>query len=337
MARSSPLISILMPVKNTEAFLEDCLGSILNQTYSNWELIAINDHSSDSSPAILNAFTEQDSRIKAIDNQGSGIIMALRLALQNSNGIIITRMDSDDLMSPDKLECMLSDLQEHGKGHIGLGKVKYFSEAGIGGGFARYEAWLNLLTATGANFTEIYKECVIPSPSWMVFKEDLLACNAFEEDRYPEDYDLAFRFYEKGLKCIPSTHLVHYWRDYDTRTSRTHLHYAENHFLALKLHYFIKLNYDVSRPLTLWGAGKKGKHAAKWLLENKIAFDWICDNPKKIGKDIYGQALLNFSHLESQDQPQCIVTVANTQALQQIKAYMQQQQLLPMQDYFMFC
>mgnify|MGYP000860087858 CR=1 FL=1 len=74
----------------------------------------------------------------------------------------------------------------------------------------------------------------------MVHKTDLDLCGAFLADRYPEDYDLAFRFYEKGLTCISCNKILHYWRDYDTRTSRTSEHYAQNYFLEIKLHYFLK-------------------------------------------------------------------------------------------------
>jgi len=56
------------------------------------------------------------------------------------------------------------------------------------------------LTAKGNNFQEIYKECVIPSPCWMIYRTDMDKCQAFLPNRYPEDYDLCFRFYENGMR-----------------------------------------------------------------------------------------------------------------------------------------
>ena len=281
-AMSRALVSILTPFKNTSEFLPECLDSIINQTYQHWELLIIDDHSSDDSYTIVNAYVQKDPRIKLFKNSGNGIINALRLAFEKSSGNYMTRMDSDDIMHPEKLERMLKDLQKHGKKHIALGQVKYFSEAGIGDGYAKYEAWLNELTSEGQNYSEIYKECVIPSPCWMVHRDDLIACDAFRSDRYPEDYDLTFRFYKQNIKCIPSNQLLHYWRDYSTRASRTDSNYAENHFLDIKLHYFLELNHINSRPLTIWGAGKKGKTIAKLLQTKGIDFIWICDNPKKL-------------------------------------------------------
>ena len=171
----------------------------------------------------------------------------------------------------------------------------------------------------------------------MVHKDDLIRCGAFEPDRYPEDYDLTFRFYEGQLDCIPCDKTLHHWRDYSTRTSRTHEHYAQNYFLDIKLHYFLKLHLDRSRPLTVWGAGFKGKTIAKQLIDNGVNFHWICDNPKKIGKSIYGQPLLAFKELSKFDNPQSIVTVANEEAQDEIRTYLHKHDMQSMRDYFFFC
>src|SRR5690606_34929061 len=263
----------------------------LNQSYTNWELIIVDDNSSDTSYDVVKSYAQKDNRIKLLKNEGSGIIDALRLAFEHSSGIYMTRMDSDDVMTTDKLEVLATNLLQHGKGHLAVGLVNYFGEEGISDGYARYERWLNALTKEGNNYAEIYKECVIPSPCWMVHRDDLLACDAFNPNRYPEDYDLTFRFYGQNLKCLPCDKIIHHWRDYATRTSRTHEHYAQNYFLDIKLQYFLQLDYDASRTLTVWGAGFKGKRIAKLLKKNKIPFIWICNNPKKIGKHIYNLEL----------------------------------------------
>ena len=331
------LISILTPFKNTEDFISECLDSIVRQSYTNWELILVNDHSNDQSLRIAQEYAKRDSRIKVYKNPGEGIISALRKAYDESSGQFITRMDSDDIMVPEKLEFMQEDLTKYGTGHIALGKVKYFGENGINEGYLKYENWLNDLTESGNNFNEIYKECVIPSPCWMVHREDFEQAQGFNPDRYPEDYDLTFRFYEHGLKCIPSSRLLHYWRDYPSRTSRNHPHYAQNSFLELKMHYFLKLDFQPKRVLTIWGAGRKGKTVAKILIQNKVDFKWICNNPKKIGKKIYGKKLLNFESLTQLDNPQCIITVANPHSQVRIRKYLAAKGMKAVEDYFFFC
>jgi glycosyltransferase involved in cell wall biosynthesis len=326
-----------MPFKNTGAYLGECLASIGEQEFRDWELIAVDDHSADSSPSLLRDWAAGDPRIRVTPNEGQGIIPALKTGYSLSKGTYITRMDSDDLMAPGRLSDMVAQLEAHGPGHIALGQVQYFSDRGISNGYARYERWLNRLIAKGSNFREIYKECVIPSPCWMVHRRDLDNCGAFDPDRYPEDYDLCFRFYAGGLACLPSSRLLHYWRDYDERTSRTSEHYAQNYFLDLKLDYFLSLDRDPSRPLAIWGAGYKGKYLAKNLVRRNHPFHWLCDNPNKIGRKIYGVPLSHFTLLGTLDKPQSLITVANTGAQEQIRDYLRKQGQVEAEDAFFFC
>lgn len=335
---NNALISILMPFKNTAEYLPECIASIKAQTYPHWELIAVDDHSQDHSSSLISSYQRTDARIKLKKNKGNGIIMALRTAFKASTGVVITRMDSDDVMKPQKLKTMLQALEANGKGHIALGKVRYFSSRGISNGYRRYEIWLNELSQNGTNFSERYKECVIPSPCWMVYREDLELSGGFNEDRYPEDYDLAFRMFAANLKCLPCEEVLHLWRDYPTRTSRTSPNYANNTFLELKVRYFLKLDRDISRPLLLWGAGDKGKKVAKLLLTNDRPFTWVCDNPRKIGKKIYGQELKPYQLISNlQGKPQSIITVANSAAQKQIRHFLDSRGYLEMTDYFFFC
>lgn len=332
-----PLVSVLTPFKNTVDYLDDCILSILNQTYTNWELLIVDDHSSDASYDLVESYAKEDKRIKLFQNNGTGIIDALRLAYNYANGDMVTRMDSDDVMTVNKLETMVNLLQTNGKGHVAIGLVKYFSDEGISDGYYKYEKWLNCLTKKGDNYSEIYKECVIPSPCWMTYKSDLEKCEAFYPNRYPEDYDLTFRFLKHGLKCIPCDTVLHYWRDYYTRTSRVHEHYAQNYFLDIKIHYFLELHYNSSRPLAIWGAGFKGKTIAKLLTKNNIPFFWVCDNTNKINKSIYGTTLQSFEYLAELNNPQSIITVANEDSQKEIKIYLKSKNMISMEDYFFFC
>ncbi|MGB5499649.1 MAG: glycosyltransferase family 2 protein [Maribacter sp.] len=332
-----PLVSILIPFKNTAGFLEECLDSIMQQSYKNWEVWAVDDSSTDESWDIVSHYAVNEPRIKVVRNSGNGIIHALRKAYDKCQGDLITRMDSDDIMTPGKISTLVGLLLKHGEKHVAIGRVKYFSDRGISNGYERYEKWLNLLTEKGTNYSGIYKECVIPSPCWMVFKNDLDKCGAFEPDRYPEDYDLTFRFYENKIKCIPCDKTLHHWRDYDSRTSRTSEHYAANYFLDIKLHYFLKLEYSPKRPLVIWGAGNKGKTIAKKLIDRKLDFTWICDNPNKIGKDIYGKKLRHFRVLNEMEDPQNIITVANENEQESIRNFFDTINKSPMKDYFFFC
>ncbi len=311
MSSTTARVSILMPVKDAEAFLPQCLESILAQSESNWELLAIDDHSSDASHQILAHHAQKDHRIRVFRNNGKGIIDALGLAFSMSSGNLITRMDADDKMLPNKLEVLATNLVNKGMGHIALGQVKYFSDSELKDGYLKYENWLNELTRNGQNYRDIYKECVIPSPCWMVYRDDLLKCEAFTPNTYPEDYDLCFRFYRENLNVIPCDEVLHLWRDHPERSSRTDENYADNRFLELKLNWFLKLDHDPTRTLLIWGAGSKGKRMAQMLTDQQVPFRWVCNNPNKIGKHIYGVEMESVDVVSNSNNNQVIVLVAN--------------------------
>lgn len=325
------LVSILMPVYNAGAYLEACLESILRQTYTNWELLAVNDFSEDESKAILEKYALRDSRIKLLQNTSKGIIPALQLAYRNSKGILITRMDADDLMPSEKLNLLSAPLLEKGRGFVTTGYVQYFADQGLAQGFKNYELWLNSLCDQHNHSREIYKECVIPSPCWMLHRLDLDAIGAFNSELYPEDYELCFRMYEKGLQVLAQQELCHLWRDHQDRASRTDKNYSDNRFIQLKISKFLQIDYRANKNLVLWGAGKKGKALALALIENEIPFTWICDNKKKIGHSIYSQTLKSASQQSSLEGQQIIVAVANPEENQAIRA-----QLLKEEAYY-FC
>ena len=88
---SQPLISILIPFKNTEAFISECVTSIISQTYTNWEAIFVDDHSDDASYTIVEKFSKNDNRIQLYNNKREGIISALQTAFSNSKGTYITK------------------------------------------------------------------------------------------------------------------------------------------------------------------------------------------------------------------------------------------------------
>ncbi|MEO0338865.1 MAG: glycosyltransferase family 2 protein, partial [Bacteroidota bacterium] len=276
MSIKAPLISILMPVFNAGPYLEDCLNSIIKQSYTNWELLAINDHSTDQSRKILENFSQTDPRIQFSYNDAKGIIPALRKAYQKSQGSLITRMDADDLMPLDKLEKMTQLLLKHGPGCLATGLVEYFSDEGLKDGYRRYAQWLNQLALANIHYQEIYRECVIPSPCWMLYRLDLDRCGAFQPNQYPEDYDLVFRFYKNGIRPAVVPEIMHLWRDHSQRSSRTMEVYAQQAYFDLKVPYFLELDRKEARPLLLWGAGRKGKRVAQLLIDNGVNFHWIC-------------------------------------------------------------
>ena len=332
-----PLVSIIMAVKDTAPYLHDCIDSVIAQSYPHWELIAVNDHSSDETPAILQEYAEKDARIRVFNSVGHKLIPTLQEGYAQVKGTLINRMDSDDKMPDYKLEVLVDEWKKHGKGTVIAGGTQHFVDEGVvGDGFLRYEKWLNQVAKTSTHYQEIYQECVIPSHCWIIHKEDFDAVGAFDPIVYPEDYDLCFRMYRLGLKVVGIDKILHYWRDRSNRISRTWEEYKDNRYFDLKLRFFYEIDRDKSRPLILWGAGRNGKDMAKLLLAHEDTFHWVCDNERKIGKDIYGVVLQHFNDIIEMDNPQIIIVVTSPDGKIEIRELLTSWGKQPVEDYWFF-
>ena len=105
---ATPVVSIIVPVYNTEKFLHRCIDSILAQTYTDFELLLIDDGSKDSSGTICDEYATQDARVRVFHKENGGVSSARNLGLDNARGEWITFVDSDDWISKDYLEEMMT-------------------------------------------------------------------------------------------------------------------------------------------------------------------------------------------------------------------------------------
>lgn len=332
-----PLVSIIMAVKDTAPYLHACIDSVIDQTYRNWELIAVNDHSTDETPTILQEYADKDARIKVFHSVGHRLIPTLQEGYKQASGTLINRMDSDDIMPNYKIQVLVDEWTKYGKGTIIAGGTQHFVDEGeVGDGFLRYEEWLNEVARTSTHYQAIYQECVIPSHCWIIHKEDFDAAGAFDPVIYPEDYDLCFRFYRLGLKVIGIDKILHYWRDRSNRISRTWEEYKDNRYFDMKLRFFYELDRDRSRPLVLWGAGRNGKDMAKLIQSYDDTFHWVCDNDRKIGKDIYDVRLQHFEEIKDIDNPQIMIVVTSPDGKKEIKELLASWDKKPVNDYWFF-
>src|SRR4030042_5588162 len=104
-------ISVVMPVYNCAKYVREAIESILNQTYRDFELIIINDGSTDTTCEILNEYAKKDSRIVLIHQPNSGIVVALNRGLNDAKGEWIFRMDGDDISLSHRFEAQIKTIE----------------------------------------------------------------------------------------------------------------------------------------------------------------------------------------------------------------------------------
>lgn len=247
-------------MKNAAPWLVQCIESIIDQQFTKWQLIVVNDHSSDHSFELASNF--RDKRISVLQNTGTGIIDALQLAFSKSAADHITRMDADDLMPPHKL-ATLYEVASKNENTVATGLVRYFGEEPISEGYLAYEKWLNNRATNEDHWQWIYRECVIASANWMTHRSNV----SFDHAVYPEDYDLVFDWYEKGLSVKATNSVTHLWREHASRTSRNSDHYQQKAFFSLKLKRFVHLDFDANKSIILLGNNQKVDLTLKVLAE----------------------------------------------------------------------
>lgn len=156
-------VTVFMPVYNCEKYLEESIKSILNQTFKNFELLIINDGSTDSSVDIINKF--KDDRIRLISNDGNkGLPYTRNRGLQLSKGKYIALMDADDISKPDRLEKQVEFLKNNKKYDVVASNVDWIN----GNRIKKSKKFL--FHNDNANIGLLFRN-VIPNPSAMFSKE----------------------------------------------------------------------------------------------------------------------------------------------------------------------
>ena len=121
-------ISVIVPVYNTEKYLEKCVQSILNQTYKNLQIILVNDGSTDRSPEICDEFSEKDSRVTVVHKENGGLSSARNAGIDAATGDYLGFVDSDDFVSPDMYELLVENIGSSDKEISNIMYVRYFDD-----------------------------------------------------------------------------------------------------------------------------------------------------------------------------------------------------------------
>lgn len=211
----SPLISVIIPVFNVEKYLDQCLTSVLSQTYTNLEIILVDDGSLDHSPELCDRYAILDTRIKIIHKKNGGQSSARNTGLNIATGEYISFVDSDDIIAPDMIEKLYTAFD--GTENIFAVKCK----------MKRYKSG----ELYSAGFDRFMTECIVPSEKYlislvtdyfsssvcdMLFKASVFDLVRFEEEIKNEDFSFLYDiggFIEEehyGLKLIADE--LYYYR-----------------------------------------------------------------------------------------------------------------------------
>ena len=277
-----PKVSILLPCYNAANYIEECLESIHQQSFQDFEVVIIDDGSTDQTAEILSKWAEKDDHFSVRRIEHSGVIEASNAGLAKCQGEYIARMDADDLMHPDRLKKQTALLDTNPDIDICSCLVSPAGE--MREGFKLYMDWLNSLISDEDVRREIFVESPIATPTAMIRSEVIKNFGGYQDRGWPEDYDLYLRLYSAGHKFAKVPEILLYWRDHPTRLTRADSRYSLENFIRAKANYLISGPLIDRDAVIIWGAGMHGKRISKHLLRadvNIVAFVDI--DPKKIG------------------------------------------------------
>ncbi|MEM9324376.1 MAG: glycosyltransferase family 2 protein [Bacteroidota bacterium] len=263
-----PAISVILPFFNADQTLERAIGSILSQTFEDFELLLVDDGSTDASAAIAGKFLH-DRRVRLIRINHKGVVDASSAGLDQSYAPFIARMDADDVSHPARLEHQKEYLEKHP--HVGVvgSMVRYVGPA-ENAGFRAFVQWNNSVISLQDIYWQQFVEMPIVNPSLMYRRSVIQALGWYKNGDFPEDYELVLRYLEADIRFekVPETLLD--WYDTPTRLTRTDAKYSTKSFFQIKSQYLARWlvkNNPYHPCVWIWGGGKLSRKRSDLLID----------------------------------------------------------------------
>ncbi|HBA88876.1 MAG TPA: glycosyl transferase [Geobacter sp.] len=295
----SPAVSILMPVRNEERHLAAALRSLAAQTLSDWELVVVDDGSTDGTPRILAEAAAADPRLRVITTGGNGLVPALNLGLAQCRAPLVARMDGDDVAHPARLAAQAEYLHANPATGLVACSFRHFPRQSVGIGMDGYEKWQNALLTHEAILADLFVESPFVHPSVMLRRAVVEGVDGYRDMGWAEDYDLWLRLAAAGTRFARLSRPLFFWRERPERATRTSAVYSPEAFRLCKLHHLVNGFLKDEKEVILAGAGLEGRAWYRMLREEGIRVSaWLDVDPRKIGRELHGAPVLATGQLK---------------------------------------
>lgn len=211
MKANSPLVSIVVPVYNVEAYLEKCIDSIVNQTYKNFEIFLVDDGSTDASSSICDAYAERDGRISVIHKKNGGLSDARNAGIEVARGDFILFVDSDDYIEVDTVDYLLGlALKNCAEIVVASHKIVYGDEQIKQRKNDLYDS-VQVLTPIHAFNDALYGKKLSLHAWGKLYRRSLFNDVRFPKGRLYEDAGTTYKIIEKSQRVIVSSAKKYYY------------------------------------------------------------------------------------------------------------------------------
>lgn len=294
-ATRAPRLSIALPVRNAEDWLDECLDSVLAQTETDFELLAVDDGSTDASLAMLETRRLRDGRIRILHTTSGdrGIAAALNVALEAARAPVLVRMDADDRMHPQRLAMQAAALDADRSLFGVTSRAAAFPAEQLRDGMRAYLGWQNGLLAAEDLARDRFIESPLLHPSVALRTatvRDVLG--GWRDTAWPEDWDFFLRAFESGLRIRRLPEVLVEWRLHPGQSTRVDPRYSADSLLEARAVFLARYLSNVShadRSLWVLGAGPVGKSLIKALSRCGVVAHGLADvDARKIGGVVRG-------------------------------------------------
>jgi len=323
---TTPKISVTMPCFNCGETVSKALDSLLGQTGADFEVVAVDDGSTDNTAGILAEYARRDSRIRVLSIEHGGVITAANAAIDAARGMYIARMDADDESLPDRLAAQSRLLDENPDvGLVGC-RIRFGGCRDKCAGYAHYVDWTNTVISHEAITLNRFVEFPVPNPSIMYRRECVDEHGMYREGDFPEDYDLLLRWLEAGVRMMKVDEELLVWNDPPTRLSRNHPRYDVDAFYRIKTEYlarWLAQNNPMHPVVHILGSGRTTRKRADLLLAHGVEFAAYYDiDPRKIGHIVNGVPVVDRNDIPGAGEAFCLPYVASRGAREDISDFL---------------
>lgn len=209
------LISIIVPIYNVESYLIRCIDSLINQTYTNIEIILVDDGSPDKCPAICDSYVQIDNRIRVIHKANGGLSDARNAGIGVATGDLIAFVDSDDWVSPTYIDTMLKVMNDSDADIVECGFVRTTGETDENANNNRSSR----KTYTSSEALQLLiKDCELHQIVWnKLYTRSVIADTLFEVGKYNEDEFWTYQIMARARRIVKIDDILYYY--YQNTTS----------------------------------------------------------------------------------------------------------------------